>query len=77
MEPLVYIIAILGCADDGAMCERARVAPVTYVSQAQCQAALPDALRRSADLDYPTIQANCQPMRQRAAQASIARQPQG
>lgn len=77
MEPLVYIIAIMGCADDGSLCERARVAPVTYVSQAQCQAALPDTLRRSADLDYPTIQANCQSMSQRAAQASIARQSRG
>lgn len=77
MEPLVYIIAIMGCADDGSMCERARIAPATYTSQIACQAALPDALRRSMDLDYPTLQAACRGMRPRAAEAARAHPNRG
>ena len=40
MEPVYYILAIMGCADEGAACQQARVEPVHYRSVAQCQAAM-------------------------------------
>ncbi|MES2339782.1 MAG: hypothetical protein V4537_16940 [Pseudomonadota bacterium] len=60
MEPLYYVMAILGCGDDGAACQQARLEPVRYQSVAQCQAAMNAALQRSTDLSFPTIQATCQ-----------------
>ena len=60
MAPLVYIMAILGCGDDGATCSRERVAPVSYQSVAECQAAVPAMLARNTDLSYPVISASCE-----------------
>ncbi|KQM36390.1 hypothetical protein [Sphingomonas sp. Leaf10] len=60
MAPLVYIMAILGCGDDGATCSRERVAPVSYQSVAECQAAVPAMLARNTDLSYPVISAMCE-----------------
>lgn len=68
MEPLVYMMAILGCADGGDQCREARVAPVTYASVQACNAAMPDVLARNTDLSFPTIAATCQSNRERAAQ---------
>ncbi|VXC51197.1 hypothetical protein [Sphingomonas sp. AX6] len=68
MEPLVYVMAILGCGDPGTQCQEARLEPVTYVSAAQCRTEIPNVLMRSTDLDYPTIGAACQSNRERAAQ---------
>lgn len=67
MEPLVYVMAILGCGDPGAQCQEARVAPATYQTAAQCNADIPNMLVRSTDLDYPTISAACQSSAERAA----------
>ncbi|MFV0625273.1 hypothetical protein ACBY01_14855 [Sphingomonas sp. ac-8] len=60
MDPILYVIAIMGCADDASQCRSARVEPATYTSMATCQAAMPDALVRNTDLSYPTISAACQ-----------------
>lgn len=60
MAPLVYIMAILGCGDDGATCNRERVAPVSYQSVAECEAAMPVILARNTDLSYPVISASCE-----------------
>lgn len=60
MEPVLYVMAILGCADDASQCRNARVEPVTYQSAAACQAAMPAALMRNSDLSFPTISAACQ-----------------
>ena len=59
MNPIFYVIAIMGCADGGQACQQQRVEPIRYVTPAACQAAMPDALARNTDLDYPTIQAAC------------------
>ncbi|WP_326523314.1 hypothetical protein [Sphingomonas sp.] len=59
MEPLYYVIAILGCGDSGIDCQQARVEPVRYTTATQCQAALPIVLPRHADLSFPVIQAVC------------------
>lgn len=68
MEPLIYVMAILGCGDAGATCQEARLEPVTYQSAQACQADASNVLMRSTDLDYPTIAVACQSNRERAAQ---------
>ena len=60
MGPVLYVVAIMGCADDGSQCRSARVEPATYSSMATCQAAMPAALVRNTDISYPTITAACQ-----------------
>jgi hypothetical protein len=60
MEPLFYVMAILGCGDGNVQCTQARVVPVRYESMAQCRAALPEQIARNTDVDYPMIGASCQ-----------------
>lgn len=59
MEPLFYVMAIMGCGDSNTQCTQARIVPVRYESMAQCRAALPDQLARNTDVPYPTIGAAC------------------
>lgn len=60
MEPLYYVIAIMGCGDAGMQCQQQRVDPVRYRSAVQCQAAMANVLERHTDLSFPIVQANCQ-----------------
>jgi putative heme iron utilization protein len=60
MEPLYYVMAIMGCADGGDACQQARVEPVRYASAVACQAAMTATLQRHTDLAYPVITAACQ-----------------
>jgi len=60
MEPVFYVMAILGCGDDQSQCREARVEPIRYQSAAQCQAAMAQILPRHADLSFPVIMAACQ-----------------
>ncbi len=59
MQPIFYVIALMGCTDDGQACQQRRVEPIHYITPAACEAAVPDALGRNTDLDYPTIEATC------------------
>ena len=59
MEPLFYVMAIMGCSDGSANCAEARVEQAQYASYAQCQAAMPAALMRNSDVDYPVVSATC------------------
>ncbi len=59
MEPLFYVMAIMGCGDGNVQCTEARIVPVHYASMAQCRAALPDQLAKNTDVPYPTIGASC------------------
>lgn len=59
MGPAYFIMAIMGCGDGGAECAEARVESTRYVSAAQCQADLPNALARNTDLSFPVISAAC------------------
>ena len=68
MEPLFYVMAIMGCGDGNVRCTEARVVPVRYASMAECRAALPDQLARNTDVSFPTIGATC-----RTAGTAIAR----
>lgn len=59
MEPLFYVIAIMGCADGSAGCSDARVLQAHYPTISACQAAMPAALMRNTDLAFPEITATC------------------
>ncbi|MCC2980091.1 MULTISPECIES: hypothetical protein [unclassified Sphingomonas] len=59
MQPIFFVLAIMGCGDDQQMCAEARVEPVRYATVQQCQAALPAALARNTDLSFPVISAAC------------------
>ena len=69
MEPLFFVMAIMGCSDGSANCAEARVEQVTYASYAQCQAAMPGALMRNSDIDFPVVTASC---RKRGAEMAKA-----
>jgi hypothetical protein len=60
MEPVFYVLAILGCGDGSSQCTQARIEPARYQTVQQCQAQLPAALARNTDLSFPTISAACQ-----------------
>ncbi len=67
MEPLFYVMAILGCGDGQAQCQQARIVPARYETMAQCRAALPDQIAQNTDLSYPVISADCRQSGQRMA----------
>ena len=70
MDHILYVLAIMGCGDDNLTCQQARVEPVRYSSYAACQQAMPAALGRNTDVDYPVIAAACQRDGTQAADAS-------
>ena len=59
MEPVFFVLAIMGCGDAAGGCAEARVEPARYATMQQCQAAMPAALVRSTDLSYPVLTAAC------------------
>lgn len=69
MEPVYFVMAILGCGDLQDQCQQARVEPTRYQSVAQCQAAMAAVLPRHTDLSFPTIAATCQRQGQQMARA--------
>lgn len=60
MEPVFYVMAIMGCGDMQDQCRQARIEPTQYRTVAQCQAATAEVLPRHMDLSFPTIAATCQ-----------------
>ena len=61
MEPLLYVMAILGCGETDAACREVRIEPVRYAREADCLAATEAALLRNDDLVFPTVVAQCRP----------------
>ncbi len=59
MEPLIYVLAIMGCADGGEFCEPVSKAPMRFESRAECQAFLQTKLPSYTDLPYPVIAGRC------------------
>ena len=59
MEPLLFVMAILGCGESDAACREVRVVEARYANQAECLAATESELMRHDDLPYPTIVAQC------------------
>ena len=77
MEPLFFVVAILGCGDASMSCSEARVLPMRYETAAQCRAALPGALAANTDVPFPTIGADCRARGMQIARASITARPRG
>jgi hypothetical protein len=67
MDSVFYVIAIMGCGDGQYQCAQARIEPARYSSAAQCRAAVPAALMRNTDLDFPTLAAACRQVGQSIA----------
>lgn len=59
MGPVFYVLAIMGCGDGQAACQEVRAEPARYSTAAQCQAAMPLALQRNTDVDFPVVSAAC------------------
>ena len=59
MEPLTFIIAILGCGEGDAPCRQVRTLEARYESQAACTAATEAAVLQNVDVDYPVVAAEC------------------
>jgi hypothetical protein len=66
MEPLFYIMAILGCGESDAACQEVTVAQASYRSEAECVAATEAELMRRDDLMFPSVVAQCRPAGARA-----------
>ena len=67
MEPVYYVIAILGCADGSTQCTPVATVPTHYTSQAACAAGTQQALLANSDFDFPTLLAQCRAEQPRAA----------
>ena len=77
MEPLFYVMAIMGCGDGNSTCQQARVETVQYQSIRACQQAMPAALARNSDIDYPVVTAACRGTGERVAQNTGPRAKRG
>ena len=61
MEPLLYIMAILGCGESDAPCRELALAESRYRSEAECLAATENELLRRDDILFPSVVAQCRP----------------
>jgi hypothetical protein len=59
MEPLAFIIAILGCGEGDAPCRQVRTLEARYESRVACTAATDAAVTQNSDIDYPVVVARC------------------
>ena len=59
MEPVYFVIAILGCADGGSACTPVTTLQTHYATEAQCTASTGAALIENSNVDFPTIVARC------------------
>lgn len=60
MDPLIYVVAILGCSDSGQMCEPVAQEAVRYETRSACLAAAQAVLPTYSGADYPVVQARCE-----------------
>ncbi len=61
MEPVLYIMAILGCSDAETQCARIGTAPVAYATADACANAAPQILMDNSDAAYPVVMTQCHP----------------
>ena len=66
MGPGIFLIAIMGCGDGDAQCQQVRLLDTRYQSRHECLAASEGALIQNANVDYPTVVAQCVDARQAA-----------
>jgi hypothetical protein len=71
MQPIFYVMAILGCGDVGTGCEAVRTPQARYASAAACKAAAESILIGHTDLDYPMLRADCR----KAMRAAVLKRP--
>jgi hypothetical protein len=58
MEPVLFVMAILGCGENDAPCREVALAETRYRSEAACLAATEPELARQ-DILYPIVAAEC------------------
>ena len=61
MEPLLYVMAILGCGEDESRCRELRLADARFASESACLAATEAELSRHGGLAFPIVVAQCRP----------------
>jgi hypothetical protein len=59
MEPLLFVMAIMGCGDGTTQCSEQRVVEARYETLQQCQADTAQQLYRNSDISYPVIMTAC------------------
>ena len=59
MTAIVYMIALLGCGEGEAPCQRIALLEASYESRGECMAATEAALAGNTNGDYPIIVAQC------------------
>jgi hypothetical protein len=59
MEPILYVMAILGCSEDESACRELRLAEARYVSESACLAATEAELSHHDGLAFPILVAQC------------------
>ena len=77
MEPLFYVMAIMGCGDGNTACQQTRLEAAQYQSIQACHQAMPAALARNSDIDYPVVAASCRATGTRMAQTNTVARPRG
>jgi hypothetical protein len=59
MEPVLFVMAILGCGEGDAPCRQVATVQARYRSEAACLAATGAELSRRSDILYPSVVAQC------------------
>lgn len=78
MEPILFVIAIMGCGESDASCTTVRTLDARYETRAACTAATEAAIMRNSDIEYPVVVAQCTPSRIGArVKASEVKTPAG
>jgi hypothetical protein len=76
MDPILFVVAIMGCGDGQTGCTEARTVRAAYETVAECQLALPTVLAANTDIPYPEITATCRRDRPQYAKTDATR-PRG
>ena len=67
MGPGIFLIAIMGCGEGDAPCQQVRLLETPYQSRAECLAGTETALLANANVDYPSVVAQCVTSRKAAS----------
>ena len=59
MEPLMFVMAILGCGESDAPCREVQIVETRYANEADCLAETEAQLMRQSALPYPNVVAQC------------------
>ena len=77
MGPAYFVIAIMGCGDDGIACRTVAAPAAHYASEQACLAARTDVLMENSDLDFPSLFAACVPVSRKTSAGEPAVAPEG